>query len=454
MAWASDSDQVLIQQLNRQQNQNKLFLGSARDGSVRLIHTETDEAWLDVRTDDVKWLDDGQTFTWISEQNGWRQLQCLSRDGESQTALTPDNFDVISIKAVDEASDMVYFIASPDNAGQQYLYRASLSGDGLTQRVTPVARHGTHQYNISPGGKYAFHTYSSFDRPPTISLITLPEHETVRVLEANQTLHAKVAAIAVPPVEFFRVALADGTELDGWCLKPPDFDPTQQYPPLFYVYGEPASQTVVDKWGEKRYLWHRLLTQQGYVVISVDNRGTPAPRGRVWRKSVYRQVGIRTTADQAAAAQVILKERPYLDPQRVGVWGWSGGGSMTLNLLFQYPDIYKTGISIAPVSDQRLYDTIYQERYMGTPDDNEAGFRDGSPITFAQQLKGNLLLIHGTGDDNVHYQGTELLINELIKHNKQFTMMAYPNRSQSIKEGDNTSRHLYTLMSRYLQANL
>jgi dipeptidyl-peptidase-4 len=201
-------------------------------------------------------------------------------------------------------------------------------------------------------------------------------------------------------------------------------------------------------------LWHRLLTQQGYVVISVDNRGTPAPRGRVWRKSVYRQVGIRTTADQAAAAQVILKERPYLDPNRVGVWGWSGGGSMTLNLLFQYPDIYKTGISIAPVSDQRLYDTIYQERYMGTPDDNEAGFRDGSPITFAQQLKGNLLLIHGTGDDNVHYQGTELLINELIKHNKQFTMMAYPNRSHSIKEGDNTSRHLYTLMSRYLQANL
>jgi dipeptidyl-peptidase-4 len=250
------------------------------------------------------------------------------------------------------------------------------------------------------------------------------------------------------------VALADGTELDGWCLKPPDFDPTQQYPLLFYVYGEPASQTVVDKWGEKRYLWHRLLTQQGYVVISVDNRGTPAPRGRVWRKSVYREVGIRTTADQAAAAQVILKERPYLDPQRVGVWGWSGGGSMTLNLLFQYPDIYKTGISIAPVSDQRLYDTIYQERYMGTPDDNEAGFRDGSPITFAQQLKGNLLLIHGTGDDNVHYQGTELLINELIKHNKQFTMMAYPNRSHSIKEGDNTSRHLYTLMSHYLQANL
>jgi dipeptidyl-peptidase-4 len=453
MNWLTDSDQVFVQQLNRLQNQNKLFLGQC-DGSVSLIHTENDKAWLDVRTDDVKWLTDGQTFTWISDQNGWRQLFLLSREGQSQTPLTPATYDVINIAAVDEANHNVYFITSPDNASQRYLYRVSLNGEKQVERVTPADLPGSHSYDISPNGRYAFHTYSSFDQPPITSLISLPDHQTVRVLEANETLQAKVAALNVPPVEFLRVPLDDGMELDGWCLKPPDFDPAQQYPLLFYVYGEPAGQTVLDRWGDKRHLWHRFLAQQGYVVMSVDNRGTPAPRGRAWRKDVYRQVGISTTADQAAAAKVILAERPYLDPHRVGVWGWSGGGSMTLNLMFKHPDIYKTGIAIAPVADQHLYDTIYQERYMGLPDDNEDGFRNGSPITFAQQLEGNLLLIHGTGDDNVHYQGTERLINELIKHNKPFTMMAYPNRSHSISEGSNTSRHLYTLMLRYLQANL
>ena len=458
MEWVANGDQVLVQQLNRLQNQNKLFLGSS-DGSVTLIHTESDEAWVDVRTNDVKWLAEGQladgpAFTWISDQNGWRQLFRFSRDGQRQTPLTSATYDVISVAAVDEAVGLIYFIASPDNASQRYLYRAHLSGEGPVERVTPMPLSGSHDYNISPDGKYAFHTYSSFEQPLVISLISLPDHHTVRVLQDNEALQTKVAALDVPPVEFFRVALADGTELDGWCLKPPDFDPARQYPLLFYVYGEPAGQTVLDRWEDKRHLWHRLLAQQGYVVMSVDNRGTPAPRGRAWRKGVYRQVGINTTADQAAAAQVILRERPYLDPDRVGVWGWSGGGSMTLNLLFKHPDIYKMGIAVAPVSDQRLYDTVYQERYMGLPDDNEVGFRDGSPITFAHQLEGNLLLIHGTGDDNVHYQATECLINELIKQNKQFTMMAYPNRSHSINEGDNTSRHLYTLMLDYLRVNL
>ena len=453
MDWIPHSNQLLIQQLNRLQNQNKLFLGSC-DGSVLLIHTETDEAWIDVRTDDAKWLADGQAFTWISDRNGWRQLYTISRDGQTLVALTPATYDVVNIEAVDEATNTVYFIASPDNATQCYLYRVLLSGEERPERVTPAALPGMNDYNISPGGHYAFHTYARFDAPPIISLVTLPEHQIVRVLESNDALQAKVAALNIPPVEFFHVALEDGTELDGWCLKPPNFDPEEQYPLLFYVYGEPAGQTVVDYWIDKRRMWHCLLAQKGFVVMSVDNRGTPAPRGRNWRKSIYRQVGISSASDQAEAAQVILRERPYLDPNRVGVWGWSGGGSMTLNLMFKYPGIYKTGISIAPVSDQRLYDTIYQERYMGLPDNNEEGFRDGSPITFAHQLEGNLLLIHGTGDDNVHYQGTEKLINELIKHNKQFSMMAYPNRSHSISEGDNTSRHLYTLMLRYLQANL
>jgi dipeptidyl-peptidase-4 len=197
-----------------------------------------------------------------------------------------------------------------------------------------------------------------------------------------------------------------------------------------------------------------MLAQQGYVVGSIDNRGTPAPRGRAWRKSIYRQIGILASADQAAAVEALLQKWPYLDAGRVGVWGWSGGGSMTLNAMFRYPDIYKTGIAVAFVSDQRLYDTIYQERYMGLPKDNEEGFKNGSPITFASELKGNLLIIHGTGDDNVHYQGFEKLVNELIAHRKRFTMMAYPNRSHGIYEGKNTTMHLYELMTRYLKENL
>jgi dipeptidyl-peptidase-4 len=237
-------------------------------------------------------------------------------------------------------------------------------------------------------------------------------------------------------------------------MKPPNFDPQQQYPMLIYVYGEPWNQTVIKDWKTEGYLWHLMLTQQGYIVASIDNRGTPAPRGRAWRKSVYRQIGIQAAADQAAAVKTLLNERPYLDPERVGSWGWSGGGQMTLNAMFRYPDVYSTGIAVAFVSDQRLYDTIYQERYMGLPDDNEEGYRLGSPITHADGLAGDLLIIHGTGDDNVHYQNTEQLVDKFIELNKSFDLMIYPDRSHSIKEKENTKRHLYNLMTDFLHENL
>ena len=370
------------------------------------------------------------------------------------TLLTPGDFDVIRVVKIVPESGWGYFIASPDNPAQRYLYRVNLDGNGHAERLSPANSPGTHSYQLSPGAKYAFHTYSTFDAPPVVSLISLPDHKPACVLEANQSLHEKVAALKRQPVEFFRIIIDGDVELDSWLMKPPDFDPAQSYPLLFYVYGEPANQTVVDRWNGKRALWHTFLAQQGYLVLSMDNRGTPAPRGRAWRKGVYRQVGILGPDDQAQAAQVVMGERPYINPARVGVWGWSGGGSMTLNLMFKYPAIYQTGIAVAAVSDQRFYDTIYQERYMGLPEDNEEGFKNGSPITFANQLEGNLLLIHGTGDDNVHYQAFEAVVNELIKHNKQFTMMAYPNRSHAIKEGENTNRHLYELMYRYLRDNL
>lgn len=449
MAWCEDSQRLVIQQINRYQNCNKVLFGNACDGSVEVVLVEEDETWVDLHGG-LKLLEDGRAFTWLSDRSGWMQLYRVSQDGQEMKLLTPGQFDVINLEGVDEAGGWVYFRASPDNPAQRYLYRAALDGSGQGERVTPSDMPGIHNYNFSPKGSWAFHTYSAFDIPPATSLVSLPDHQQRKVVEGNEPLHEKVAALNRQLVEFFRVSIGGGIELDGWCIKPPDFDPEQQYPVLFHIYGEPSGLTVLDLWFGNRYLWHQYLAQQGFVVMSVDSSGTPQPRGRSWRKRMYKQVGTMSAADQAAALRVILAERPYLDPDRVGIWGWSGGGTMTLNMLFHYPDLYKTGVAVAAVSDQRLYDTIYQERYMGPLEENEEAYIEGSPITHAENLVGNLLIIHGTGDDNVHYQATERLVNELIKHNKQFRMMAYPNRAHGIKEGENTSLHLHDLMTRYL----
>jgi len=319
--------------------------------------------------------------------------------------------------------------------------------------VTPVNEAGTHSYDIAPGGKWALHTWSSFGTPPVIELVRLPSHEVVRTLVDNAELRARVAALTRGPMEFFRVHGAGGYDLDGWMLKPPGFDSTKKYPVLFNVYGEPAGQTVQDAWGGGQYLWHLMLAQEGYIVASVDNRGTPPPRGRAWRKSIYRKIGVLATADQTAAVRE-LEHRPYFDPSRIGVWGWSGGGSMTLNLLFRSPDVYRMGMAVAPVTDLRYYDTIYTERYMGLPEANAEDYRQASPVTFVNGLRGDLLLVHGSGDDNVHYQNSEALVNALVSANKPFQLMVYPNRTHCICEQRGTTLHLYSLLTRYLHEHL
>jgi dipeptidyl-peptidase-4 len=453
MEWANNSRDVCFQRLNRLQNTNWVMLGDIQTGEVRTILTEQDDAWVDVGND-LHWLDKGKQFTWVSERDGWRHIYIASRDWKQVALLTPGEYDIISLQTVDEVGRWVYFTASPDNPTQRYLYRVSLDVSAQAERVTPSDQSGTHSYRISPDSRWAFHTFSSFDDPPLTTLVRLPEHEVVRTLIDNSSLRNKVKAFKRHPVEFFRIEIEKGVELDGWSMKPPDFDPKKRYPLLFFVYGEPWGTTVVDRWGGNRYLWHLMLCQQGYLVMSVDNRGTRVPRGREWRKSIYRQIGIISSADQAAATRAIIKRWSYVDKKRIGIWGWSGGGSMSLNAIFRYPELYQTAMAIAFVSNQRYYDTIYQERYMGLPDDNAEGFKNGSPITFAHQLEGNLLLVHGTGDDNVHYQNFEALVNELIKHNKNFTMMSYPNRTHGISEGENTTRHLYELLTRYLKENL
>lgn len=453
MDWAANSKEICFQRLNRLQNTDWVMLGDIRTGNVRTILTERDDAWLDV-VDDLLWLDDGKQFTWISERDGWRHIYLISRNGEKITNLTPGEFDIVNLQRIDKDGGWAYFIASPDNPTQRYLYRVPLDGSGKAEQVTPEEQVGTHSYRISHDSRWAFHAFSTFDEPPVTELVRLPSHEIVRTLVDNSKLIKNVHSLKRNPVEFFRVDIGEGVELDGWCMKPHDFSTGKRYPVFFFVYGEPWGTTVVDRWGGNRYLWHLMLTQQGYVVMSIDNRGTRVPRGREWRKCIYRQIGILASADQAAATRAIIERWSWVDPNRIGIWGWSGGGSMSLNAIFRYPELYHTALAIAFVSNQRYYDTIYQERYMGLPKDNEEGFKNGSPITYAHQLKGNLLLIHGTGDDNVHYQNFEALVNELIKHNKHFTMMSYPNRTHGIREGENTTRHLYELLTYYLKENL
>ena len=453
MEWAASSREVVLQQINRLQNVDNLMLGDVETGSVRTVLQETDNTWVEV-VDDLKWFDGGKRFTWVSERDGWRHVYMVSRDGKQIQLLTPGDYDVVSIEQIDDRNGYLYFIASPSNATQRYLYRTNIAKPGKPQLLTPASMPGTHSYQIAPNSEWALHTYSTFSEPPVIDLVQLPSHKTIRVMQDNKDLKEKVDALSRGAMSFFRVKIDDNVQLDGWRMLPPDCDSTKKYPLLIYVYGEPAGQTVIDRWGGSRYLWHLMLTQQGYIVASIDNRGTPAPRGRAWRKIIYRQIGILASQDQSAALRQMEREWPFIDTSRVGVWGWSGGGSMTLNLLFRYPDLYKTGMSVAPVPDERLYDATYQERYMGLPDDNTEGYRDGSPITYAAHLKGNLLLIHGSGDDNVHYQGSERLINALIKANKVFSFMEYPNRSHGIYEGENTTRHLFTLLTWYLNHNL
>jgi dipeptidyl-peptidase-4 len=450
LEWAGDGRAIAVQQLNRLQNRNDVLMADARTGAVRRAHRDESNGWVDIN-DDFTWLDGGKAFAWVSEKDGWRHLYRVATDGSGERLLTKFDGDIISVSGVDATAGLAYFLASPASATEQYLYRARLDGTGEIERVTPAGARGFHSYNVSPDLRWAFHTYSRMDVPPATELVSLPDHRVVRSLVDNAALKEKLAAQENRPTEFFTVDVGGGVVLDGWMMKPRRFDASQRYPLLVFVYGEPASQTVLDQWGGKRALFHRALANDGFIVVSVDNRGTPAPKGAAWRKIIYGSIGDLSSKEQAAAARALIARHPFIDGNRVAVWGWSGGGTSTLNAMFRFPDLFKVGVAVAPVPDQRLYDTIYQERYMGLPQQNVEGYRLGSPINFAEGLKGRLLIVHGSGDDNVHYQGTERLVNRLVALGKPFDLMVYPNRSHAISEGEGTTLHVYSLIARYLQ---
>lgn len=459
MEWAANSNELIIQHLNRHQNQSDLMLCNAQTGASQVIYTEKDSAWIDILptwdNDYIwggwDWIGDGKEFIWASEKDGWRHLYRISRDGKKEQLITNGNYDVMDIAGIDEKNGYVYFMASPNNGTQKYLYRTKLTGKGAAERVSPANQEGSHDYELSPAATYARHIFSNYYTAYTDEWISLPDHKG---LNGENKVNDKLAkASKNNGIEFFKVKTIDGIEMDGWMVKPRNFDSNKKYPVVFYVYTEPWGQNVKDQFGiADNFLYKGDMASDGYIYISIDNRGTPVPKGRIWRKVIYRNIGRVNIRDQAMAAREVCKW-PFVDTSRIAVWGWSGGGSATLNLMFQYPDIYKTGISVAAVGSIFTYDNVYQERYMGLPQENKADYVQGSPVTHAKNLKGNLLYIHGSGDDNVHYQNAELLLNELIKYNKQFQFMSYPNRTHNISEGPGTYEHLSTLFTSYLRSH-
>jgi len=453
LEWAGNSDEIVAEHLNRLQNTNDVLLANANTGAVRQLYHDQDAAWLDV-VDDLRWVYGGKDLVWESEKDGWRHIYLISRESGEARLVTHGEFDALSVEGVDNRDEWVYYIASPSSSTERYLYRSRLDGTGSPERVSPPGEPAVHLYQMAPDCAWAFHTSMTFDQPPTTDLIRLPDHTSVRVLEDNSELRAKVRSFIPSPAEFFQLDIGAGINVDAWMIKPAAFDPAKKYPVLVFVYGEPAGQTTLRAWfGEQGLFIERSPTKGTWLrasIIAARRRQRDGPGA----KRSTGSIGMLSSQDQAAALQALERTRSYVDASRVAVWGWSGGGTNTLNLMFRSLDLYKVGMAVAPVPDQRLYDTIYQERYMGLPQQNADGYHSGSAINFAQGLRGSLMIVHGSGDDNVHFQGTELLVNRLIELGKQFDFMVYPGRTHLISEGPGTTLHVYTLLARYLQEHL
>ena len=453
MEFIPNSNEMIIQQMNRKQNTNNIIIANTGSKDVEIIFTDKDAAWL-VTNDNIQWLKDNKYFTWESDRNGWRQLYMIEKATGEITPITMNGVDIINQVGLDKKNGYVYYLASPENPTERYLYRTRLFGKDKSEMelLSDKSIIGHNTYNMSSNCKWAIHNFSNATTPTQINMISLPKNKIVRVIESNQEAKEQYQAMGMIDKEFTKVELDEFT-LDAWIIKPTNFDKDKKYPVIVYVYGEPGTSTVQNKWTGGDLKYHELA-ELGYVLVSIDNRGIDLPRGREWRKCIYGEVGYNSAKDQANGIQKLGEIYPYFDMERVGIFGHSGGGSMTLHLMFRFPEIYKTGISQAFVADQRLYDTIYQERFMDTPQNNPEGYKKSSPIHYSKGLEGNLLLIHGTGDDNVHYQNYEVMVNELVKNGKVFWSITYPMRTHSLREGEGTVSHMKKSMETFWKTYL
>lgn len=454
--WAGNSDEVLVERFSRFRDRRDFLLINS-SGQVQTIYSETNEAWVESsqgKNSGLVWIREGKEFVVISEKDGWRHAYRCSRDGKESVLLTPGDYDLIDRAVIDEARGWYYFYASPHDGTQKYLYRVSLDGLGEAQRISPKDQVGTHGYLFSPDAKWAVHTFSTLDSPPVHTLVEIDSHRVASSLEDNQEIRERMKSIGTSPTEFLKLDIGNGIVFDAWMIKPKDFDASKKYPIFIYVYGEPHAQTVLNEWGAAQIDFHRVVAELEYVVVSIDNRGTPAPKGAAWRRSIFGSLGPLSTEEQEAGLQALAKQCPFVDLSRVGIWGWSGGGSNTLNAMFRKPNSYHVGIAVVPKPQPHLYNAWFQEIFMRDRDVNPEGYERSAPIHFAEGLQGKLLIMTGSGETNTHIQIIEGLVDKLIALGKPFDYMVYPNRDHGLREGDGTLVHVRMHILRYLLQNL
>ncbi len=447
MDFAGSPDGIWFTRLNRHQNKSEVLVADVSTGISHVVMTDTDSAWVEVEAGGPWWISGGEQFLYPSERDGYRQLLLYARDGSLVQKVTTGAWDVLDVYAVDEQAGLVYFTGAVDGPLVRPIYRIGLDGTGLTRLSTDG---GTHRALFNPSYSMYVDTLSRAGHP-AVQTLHEADGRFIRTIAANAELREKVGALDLQVPEFLTIPVGDGVELNAYMIKPKDFDPAGQYPLLMFAYGGPGSQRVTDAWGGGRYLWHQQLAREGYLIACVDNRGTGA-RGRDFKKVTYLKLGRYESADQIAAARYFASQ-PYVDGERIGIWGWSYGGYMSLLSLLLGEGVFKAAISVAPVTDWRFYDTIYTERYMRTPRENPHGYDRSAPLTYADKLRGNLLIVHGTGDDNVHLQHTMEMIRALEETGKQFDMRLYPNWTHSIA-GRAARVNLYEYFTRWLKENL
>jgi dipeptidyl-peptidase 4 len=423
--WLSDSKRLAIQRLNRAQTALDLLIADARTGKTHTILTENDPNWINL-SDDLYFLKDGKRFLWSSERSGYRHLYLFDLEGKQLAQLTKGEWEVSAIDAVDETNGTVYFSATEKSPLERQLYRVAVDGTGFT-RLTKDA--GTHAAVVAPNAAAFYDTYSNAATPPRQDLCRA---DGSHIAAINENKVTELANYHLSPMEFLTVKSRDGVLLNAGIIKPPDFNPQKKFPVLVYTYGGPHAQVVRNAWGGANFLWHQLMAQKGYIIFSLDNRGS-AGRGHAFETPLHLRLGAQELSDQSDGVQY-LKSLPYVDPNRIGVWGWSYGGHMALHAMFEAGDDFKAGFAGGPVTDWRYYDSIYTERYLGLPQKNEKGYKDSSPVKYAAQLKGKLLVAHGTGDDNVHYANTLSVINDLVEAGKYAEVLAFPGRGHGVSD--------------------
>ncbi|MEO1254630.1 MAG: DPP IV N-terminal domain-containing protein, partial [Bacteroidota bacterium] len=441
--WTKNPKILAVQRLNRLQNQLDILHVNAEDGSSKVILTDKSDTYIDFTfCDDLTYLDNGNQFLFSSEKDGYKHFYLYNLDGSLAHQITQGDYEAISLAGLDQKKKKLYYLSTEASPMERHLYVVSLSGKGKKKLTS---EEGYHTINMSDDCSNYMDYFSSSNAPRKVSLYQTNGNKLVKVMENNQQLVQKAKDYDWVEKEFFKLTNPEGIQLNGFFLKPVDFDENKKYPLLIYQYSGPGSQNVANRWAGGHYVWHQYLVQNGYVVAVVDTRGTGG-RGEAFKKVTYKQLGKYETQDLIFAAKK-LATYPGVDANRIGIWGWSYGGYMSSLSILKGNDIFKTAIAVAPVTTWRYYDTIYTERYLQRPQDNPSGYDDNSPNSHADKLKGNFLLVHGTGDDNVHFQNAVTLQNELIDAGKQFDSYYYPDKAHGL---GNRRGHLYQMMTDFI----